>query len=154
MTVVFQSYLFFLPGQAALKMPFQSPVAFSASLSNDFTTSGTEVVPYDFILLNHGDAYNPSTYTFVAPVRGIYFFTVSMGPMYKGRVTIVVNGVKRMMACEENNHDNHYGGDATSGMVQLEVGGQVMVTLVDVSLKASWDNDLRNTFAGFLYAEL
>lgn len=61
-----------------------------------------------------------------------------------------------MMACERTNGDsNTYGGDATSGLVQLEVGGEVWLGLNDNSLKASYDGeDLRKTFVGFLYAEL
>lgn len=59
-----------------------------------------------------------------------------------------------MIATEEANSGGRYGGDATSGMVQLEVGGQVLVTFADGELRASWDDDLRNTFSGFLYAEL
>lgn len=75
-----------------------------------------------------------------------------MGPIHKGSVVIVVDGAKTVMACEEAKaSENRYGGDSTSGMFQLEAGSTVRV-IFEYTLSVNYG--LRNTFSGFLYAEL
>lgn len=52
------------------------PVAFTAGLSASSpcfnSGAATVTVPYDYVLLNHGEGYDLGTNHFVAPVRGLY----------------------------------------------------------------------------------
>lgn len=58
--------------------PFTSPIAFSVGLTFHMCNTATKIVPYDHVIRNHGGGYDQSTYQFVAPVRGLYSFTVSL----------------------------------------------------------------------------
>ena len=57
-------------------------VAFMARLSANFVHTGatqySAIMPFDFILANSGNAYNPATYTFTAPYDGVYNFTTTL----------------------------------------------------------------------------
>lgn len=55
----------------------QQPIAFFAELSNDMVNpSSGQTVVFDQILTNVGNAYNPSTGIFTAPLPGTYHFNV------------------------------------------------------------------------------
>jgi len=49
-------------------------VSFKASRSTDYTINTSIVLPFDDVIFNNGDGYDDTTYTFTAPVTGIYFF--------------------------------------------------------------------------------
>jgi len=49
-------------------------VSFKASRSTDYTLNTSIVLPFDNVIFNNGDGYDNTTYTFTAPVTGIYFF--------------------------------------------------------------------------------
>ncbi|KAL3885497.1 hypothetical protein ACJMK2_025550 [Sinanodonta woodiana] len=53
-------------------------VAFTARLSKDLTHSARAVVPFDDVLVNEGNFYNPLTGKFTAPYRGLYLFSVTV----------------------------------------------------------------------------
>lgn len=54
-------------------------IAFMARLTNDWVHTGstqtTLLMPFDFMLVNSGDHYNPTTRTFTAPLDGVYNFS-------------------------------------------------------------------------------
>lgn len=119
-----------------------------------YSSPGMNTVPYDNILLNHGEAYNSETYTFMAPVRGLYWFTVSMGPIERGRVDIIVNDVARLTACDHARSIHWESGDSTSAILHLEVGGTVLIAADGELMHSHGGGVGRNSFSGFLYAEL
>lgn len=130
-------------------------------MNNDvYTPVGQPIkIPYDTVLLNHGDAYDSINLQFVAPVRGLYSFDFSIGPIESCMGVLVVNGVYRAMASEHSSCDGCYGGDAVSGILLLEVGHTVWVEMQNGWLHSGhqepyYPNVSRNTFSGFLYAEL
>ena len=53
-----------------------------ARLSANFVHTGATqynaIMPFDFMLVNSGNAYNPATYTFTAPYDGVYNFTTTL----------------------------------------------------------------------------
>ncbi|KAL3885496.1 hypothetical protein ACJMK2_025549 [Sinanodonta woodiana] len=53
-------------------------VAFTARLSRDLTHSARAVVPFEDVLVNEGNCYNPRTGKFTAPYRGLYLFSVTV----------------------------------------------------------------------------
>ena len=48
-------------------------VSFKASRSTNYTLNTSIVLPFDNVIFNNGGGYDNTTYTFTAPVTGIYF---------------------------------------------------------------------------------
>jgi len=71
-------------------MDAKPKVAFQASVSSNIAhAAGTNILPYDLIIFDIGSNYNTSTYTFTAPVPGLYFFHLNLN---------LYNAPGRMMA--------------------------------------------------------
>lgn len=96
--------------------------------------------------------FSNTDYHFTAPVRGLYWFSVSMLTSDSGRVDLTVNDLARVMTEEQS----RYGGSSTSAILMLETGDRVSCR------KGTSGHNLYeqysyppsyNTFAGFLYAE-
>uniref|UniRef100_A0A3B3USM6 Cerebellin-1-like n=1 Tax=Poecilia latipinna TaxID=48699 RepID=A0A3B3USM6_9TELE len=129
-------------------------VAFSAALIESQTW--TSVGPFDRyhtlafkkVITNIGNAYNPETGIFTAPVKGLYYF----------RFTGVVGSTGKLNAGLKKNGENivaiyHKAGtqaSASNGVaLELQEGDRVFVQI--------WENDLTiadqsrlSTFSGFL----
>lgn len=146
-------------GPSASSRPFQSPIAFTVGLRIEMHTPlGQPIrIPYDTVLLNHGNAYDSINHQFVAPIRGLYSFDISIGPVESCMAILVVNGVYRVMT-SEHVCDRCYGGAATSAILMLEAGEAAWVVMENGALHSGNDalyGDVpRNTFSGYLYAEL
>lgn len=54
-----------------------TPIAFYAALTKHTTLSGSQTVTYDKVYTNHGNAYDPKSGNFRAPVKGLYFFSAT-----------------------------------------------------------------------------
>ncbi|KAK2915757.1 hypothetical protein Q8A67_000131 [Cirrhinus molitorella] len=112
-------------------------IAFSASLmqSNSgyvgpFTTEITLI--YKNVFTNIGNAYNPITGVFTAPLKGAYRFTISVfgfgHPSNPSHISMMKNGVLVVMA---HAHQNQGSVKASNGVVLiLEVGDVVYITLI------------------------
>ncbi|ROL53447.1 Complement C1q-like protein 2 [Anabarilius grahami] len=129
-------------------------IAFSASVME----SGSEYIgpfpteitlTYRNVFTNIGNAYNPITGIFTAPLKGAYMFRISVhgyGPTH-ATVHIYKNGEKVVIA-----HDNKPQGllNSSNGVVLiLEVGDVVYVRLWSGN-RIFDDQHNRNTFSGFL----
>ncbi|XDV25672.1 hypothetical protein PO909_029550 [Leuciscus waleckii] len=143
-------------GQVELRKEFRDrEIAFSASLmqssSGDyigpFTTDIT--LTYRNVFTNIGNAYNPITGVFIAPLKGAYMFRVSVYGHggTAASVSIVKNG-ERVVAAHE--HQAKDGLNSSNGVVLiLEVGDVVYVSLW--SGRRIYENqNTHNTFSGFL----
>ncbi|XP_048011593.1 complement C1q-like protein 2 [Megalobrama amblycephala] len=129
-------------------------IAFSASLLESgsgyigpFPTTTT--LTYKNVFTNIGNAYNPITGIFTAPLKGVYMFRVSVygfGPT-AASADIVKNG-KIVIASYNNQAQNTL--NASNGVVLiLEVGDVVYVTLYSGRRIHDSQNN-HNTFSGFL----
>ncbi|CAM4570683.1 unnamed protein product [Leuciscus chuanchicus] len=143
-------------GQVELRKEFRDrEIAFSASLmqssSGDyigpFTTDIT--LTYRNVFTNIGNAYNPITGVFIAPLKGAYMFRVSVYGHggTAASVSIVKNG-ERVVAAHE--HQAKDGLNSSNGVVLiLEVGDVVYVSLWSGRRICENQNN-HNTFSGFL----
>ncbi|KAK2900004.1 hypothetical protein Q8A73_013133 [Channa argus] len=132
-------------------------VIFSAALQRGgphgpFNTSTTVI--YNNVITNIGEAYNPSTGIFVAPVAGVYYFTFfyHAGGEHGSHLLLCKNGD---VIVESSDHrtgadgaDN--GGNAT--FLQLNKGDQVYVLMV--AYCHLWAASSRTTFSGFLVSPM
>ncbi|XP_037628109.1 uncharacterized protein LOC119489560 isoform X5 [Sebastes umbrosus] len=109
-------------------------VAFSASLLA--SGSGT-VGPFNthtplvfrYVITNIGNAYNPNTGFFIAPVRGAYHFELYVGAhghaSHPSGAVLVKNGEHIFIAYEHQT--SHYGTSANGATLLLEVGDVVFL---------------------------
>ncbi|XP_028452020.1 complement C1q-like protein 4 [Perca flavescens] len=139
-----------------LKQQLQArQVAFSASLvagskSGQECTTGpfptNTLLIYKHVPTNIGNAYNPNSGVFTAPVRGAYHFEWWVTEDYGGHAAsavLVKNSENVFMAWEKH-------GSASNGVtLLLEVGDVVFVRLVANTVARDNDNH-HTTFSGFL----
>ncbi|XP_044066475.1 uncharacterized protein LOC122882778 isoform X3 [Siniperca chuatsi] len=131
-------------------------VAFSASLLA--SGSGT-VGPFNthtplvfrHVVTNTGNAYNPNTGFFIAPVRGAYHFEFYIGAhghaSHPSSAVLVKNGEHVCIAYEHQ--PSHYGTSANGATLLLEVGDVVFLRLWVNS--RMFDNEHHHsTFSGHL----
>ncbi|KAI2644904.1 Complement C1q-like protein 4 [Labeo rohita] len=131
-------------------------IAFSAALmqsgsgnTGPFTTDITLI--YRKVFTNIGNAYNPITGIFTAPLKGAYMFRVSLygggSQSTPSTVSIVKNGEHVVVA---HGHQAGFGVNSSNGVVLLlEVGDVVYVSL----WSGRWIYDTQNnhcTFSGYL----
>ncbi|XP_048011597.1 complement C1q-like protein 2 [Megalobrama amblycephala] len=128
-------------------------IAFSASMLESgsgyigpFTTEIT--LTYRNVFTNIGNAYNPITGVFTAPLKGAYMFRISVyghGPVSGG--SIYKNGQRVVMAYDYQAQDRL---NSSNGVVLiLEVGDVVYVKLWH-NAKIYDDQYNHSTFSGFL----
>uniref|UniRef100_A0A8C6UQV6 C1q domain-containing protein n=1 Tax=Neogobius melanostomus TaxID=47308 RepID=A0A8C6UQV6_9GOBI len=130
-------------------------VAFSASLLasgsgnvGPFNTHKTLVFKY--IFSNIGNAYNPSTGFFTAPVRGAYhfeFYIFVHGGSHSSAVWLVKNGEHIFMAYEHQT--NGAGTSANGATLLLETGDVVFLRLAQNNVIRDSQNH-HSTFSGHL----
>ncbi|XP_033759282.1 hibernation-associated plasma protein HP-25-like [Pecten maximus] len=65
-----------------------SPVSFSVALPSNAGPLSGRLLKYQYIMLNHGSAYNSDTGMFTAPVKGIYVFNIVVSAMER-KVAVV-----------------------------------------------------------------
>ncbi|KAL3970653.1 cytochrome CYP [Sarotherodon galilaeus] len=131
-------------------------VAFSAAVV--LPGSGPYIGPFNtettlifkHVITNIGNAYNPSTGIFTAPVRGAYHFELHMfghGGVAVGAY-LYKNGGLVVIAYEHQTADGELSGSNGASLL-LEVGDQVFVRLLDG--RRIYDNDNHHTtFSGHM----
>ncbi|XP_059214580.1 complement C1q-like protein 2 [Centropristis striata] len=128
-------------------------VAFYTGLTNDgylgpFNTDIT--LQYSRVFTNVGDAYNPSTGFFTAPVRGVYYFQFTMSGGRTGHMGVYVykNNQKIMYNYEVKEEEGHEY-MTNSVVLELMAGDEIHLVLPDgCSLYDNTNN--HNSFSGSL----
>eukprot|EP00064_Thunnus_orientalis_P012940 superscaffoldBa00002045_g12976 len=129
-------------------------VAFSVGL-----TDAGHVGPFDTritlkfskVFTNIGQAYNPTTGIFTAPVRGAYYFRFNgWGDWYSSPVGIEMHHNGRIITgCYNRNDDTGFVIVSNGFVLQLEKGDTIYLVLYP-SHGVYDDPDNRTTFSGFL----
>uniref|UniRef100_A0A8C8DS77 C1q domain-containing protein n=1 Tax=Oryzias sinensis TaxID=183150 RepID=A0A8C8DS77_9TELE len=121
--------------KAALEARDVPKVAFSARLAKDGVYGNFQddiTLTYNAVITNVGNAYNPTTGIFTAPVKGLYYFTYFAHGGRTGRIRLQLKKDGTMVAdihihpSQTNSADN--AGNAV--FLELEQGNQVYLTLV------------------------
>lgn len=102
-------------------------VAFSAGLSQHLLHVGdNQHIVFDHVITNVGNAYNPHSGLFIAPVSGIYVFSTSI-LSYDGRnnwASIVVNNIPKSHIYM---HDDRHAMSSHTLVFELSAGDDVGV---------------------------
>lgn len=129
-------------------------VAFTVGLTDNgqlgpFNTEVT--IKFGKVFTNIGEAYNPSTGIFTAPVKGAYYFRFNAWDARLSNVLGIklIHKTKTITHCYDVN-DNHGYVNVSNGFVlHLEKGDVIYLTLRSES--TIWDDtNNRTTFSGFL----
>ncbi|XP_062385645.1 complement C1q subcomponent subunit B-like [Sardina pilchardus] len=129
-------------------------VAFGASLGihGNLGPYNTEItLAYKNVFANAGNAYNPGTGIFIAPVKGVYYFSFS-GHNHNSRpMGLRLYKNSQSMVIVYNHAFNHHRYEtATNGMtLELEKGDQVYVRLY-VHTWVFDNGNIHSTFIGHL----
>ncbi|KAL6463091.1 hypothetical protein MHYP_G00274820 [Metynnis hypsauchen] len=131
-------------------------VAFTAGLGPPAGQRGPFNIDYTLIyknvLTNIGNAYNPSTGIFTAPVRGVYYLRFTAGVYDNNSYNIGLNLYKNdqhLMHLGENSSDGS-AKHVSSGVTLELAAGDVVYTQLPVNYVVWDDSGLRTSFSGFL----
>lgn len=136
-----------------LYSPYLTPaVAFSVGVNknNAVQNAPLDPVPYDTVLVNQGNGWNKSKFTFTAPFDGVYYIHVTS--MMAGGATcqkdVLLNGVAVVnymyMSTTHSSEDSRSRGF----ILRLKAGDELRVRLTNGTYYIA--NNLLNHFAGFL----
>ncbi|XP_037614189.1 complement C1q-like protein 3 [Sebastes umbrosus] len=141
-----------------LKNKESTKVIFSAATGGGdkgigpFNTDTTLI--YRTVISNIGNAYSPSTGIFVAPVAGVYYFTIfyHSGGQYEGHLSIHNNNNVIVTASDHSSSSDTADNGGNAVFLQLQQGDQVYVRMKVNSWV--WGNDHATTFSGFLVTQM
>ena len=109
-----------------------TPVAFTAGLSKTLTNVGSDQhIVFDNVITNVGNAYLSSHGYFIAPVRGVYIFFVSLTniPEHSASAALYKNGqwIGHVLAHGTTSNSGMFVTSTLASTVQLEIGDEVWV---------------------------
>ncbi|XP_049585354.1 complement C1q tumor necrosis factor-related protein 4 [Syngnathus scovelli] len=129
-------------------------VAFAASLGGNGlqkTTSGMKKLLFKDVLTNIGEAYNPETGYFTAPVRGVYYirFTANAPADFTMSAVLYKNDAQIQLITHEQPSGEGSDTASNGATLLLEKGDKLSLTLWHNT--QIWDNsNHHSTFSGFL----
>ncbi|XP_054914449.1 complement C1q-like protein 2 [Poeciliopsis prolifica] len=137
----------------ALKEKEAVKVVFSASILGDsavgpFDTPITLI--YRNVITNVGNAYNQHTGIFVAPVRGMYYFSFfyHAGGEHAVRLYLFKNNVRVLDSTDHKTQNDGADNGGNAAFMELQQGDQVYVQLG--AKTHVWGNHYSTTFSGYL----
>ncbi|GAB1597715.1 complement C1q tumor necrosis factor-related protein 7-like [Argonauta hians] len=133
----------------------QSQAALSAILTNHFGPAEEAIVPFNLVLIDSGDNYDPQTGLYVCTIPGIYVMSVNMmshpGSIVNARIYINDRPIAALWA-DDNKKAGFYPSSSVQTINRLQFGDQVFIKLVKGYGK-SWVHANYNSFSIFLLHE-
>ncbi|XP_008420786.1 complement C1q-like protein 2 isoform X1 [Poecilia reticulata] len=142
-----ESQVLVLKQKEALKVVFSAGILGNAAIG-PFKTPTTLI--YTRIITNLGNAYNQNTGIFVAPVRGMYYFTFfyRAGGEHKVRLVLMKNNEYVVESSDHKTLNDGADNGGNAAFMELQQGDQVYVQLYpDTHV---FGGSHTTTFSGFL----
>ncbi|XP_059210104.1 complement C1q-like protein 2 [Centropristis striata] len=141
-----------------LKNKERTTVVFTAAVGGGdvafgpFKTETTLI--YKTVKTNIGNAYNPSTGIFTAPVSGVYYFTIFYHAGGESRVHLNVykNNEHILLTSDHPSDSDTADNGGNAAFLQLQSRDQVYVRMGNNS--HVWGHDSHTTFSGFLVTQM
>ncbi|XP_074480749.1 cerebellin-2-like [Sebastes fasciatus] len=117
-----------------------------------FNTS--TILIYRTVISNIGNAYSPSTGIFVAPVAGVYYFTIfycAVGT-HPGNLNLFKSNKPIVAAFDPKSSSDQDDNGGNAVFLQLQQGDQVYVRMAANAWV--WGSDYHTTFSGFLVTQM
>ncbi|XP_078020574.1 collagen alpha-1(X) chain-like isoform X2 [Epinephelus lanceolatus] len=117
-----------------------------------FNTDKTLI--YRRVITNIGYAYSPHTGIFVAPVAGVYYFTIfyHAGGHEQAKLRLYKNSQLMIMTHDHQTEADRADNGGNAAFLQLQPGDQVYVVLAANS--HVWGTNYHTTFSGFLVTQM
>ena len=125
-------------------------VTFNVARSTSMTSLG--LITYDTEIINTGQ-FNLTSSTFVAPLDGIYYFSVSTGlqPHINVELMLKVNGIDMYITFHRSIHHNGVENISGTILLDLNAGDKVSVHLTKGQIHSSIEQH-EMSFVGILYS--
>ena len=130
-------------------------VAFHVALATSLTSNSSVVpVPFEKVIVNEGDGWNPVTYKFSPPVAGIYYFSFGTATISnsKAEMDLLINGVSHFVAAIwETSLHNNLETCRTTTLLNLLTTDDIFCGTVHAGHYFEGNSNNQNYFMGFLY---
>ena len=129
---------------------------FAFQVAKSFSAICCGLITYDLVLLNIGSAWNIALNSFIAPINGQYFFSLSAGflALQKYGISIVINGINVVLITESGAASKIISGmdlHSASKLLQLNSGDSLTTTVSNANLYSDSTN-LQISLTGFYYS--
>ncbi|XP_049923774.1 cerebellin-2-like isoform X1 [Epinephelus moara] len=147
-----ESQLLELRNKERTKVIFSAATGGGDKHIGPFNTDKTLI--YRTVITNIGDAYSPHTGIFVAPVAGVYYFTIfyHAGGHEQAVLLLCKNNQLMILTSDHRTEGDTADNGGNAAILQLQPGDQVYVLLAANS--HVWGTNYQTTFSGFLVTQM
>ncbi|BFZ00973.1 hypothetical protein BsWGS_04012 [Bradybaena similaris] len=127
-------------------------IAFTATLTESRKVNANQVVKYNNVITNIGNAYNSYTGVFTAPVDGVYGFHMHVLTQSGAEAWLDLFHNEEYIVSTYANEPGGYDAAGNSVMLTLNVGDRIQVKAHTSALLYGQADQQYATFTGFLIA--
>ncbi|XP_049424549.1 cerebellin-1-like isoform X11 [Epinephelus fuscoguttatus] len=147
-----ESQLLELRNKERTKVIFSAATGGGNNHIGPFNTDKTLI--FRTVITNIGNAYSPHTGIFVAPVAGVYYFTIFFhaGGHERAGLLLYKNNQLMIMTSDHRTEGDTADNGGNAAFLQLQPGDHVYVVLAANS--HVWGSSYHTTFSGFLVTQM
>ncbi|XP_043954283.1 complement C1q-like protein 2 [Gambusia affinis] len=146
-----ESQVLVLKSKEALKVVFSAGILGNSAIG-PFDTPKTLV--YTRVITNLGNAYNQHTGIFVAPVRGMYYFSFfyHAGGEHAAHLFLMKNNDRVLESYDQMTLNDGADNGGNAAFMELQQGDQVYIQLI--ANTHVWGNSYSTIFSGYLLYQI